>query len=254
MAMLPKLRDTAKRYTCELPSNGKKITFTAFTVREEKLLHLAKDAEPEEQIQAFRQVFQNCIETPLNFDELALFDTDWLWLKLRSKSIQEIVTVPFECQNPTEEGICGTIVEVPVNLDAVELKKNPENNKKISIEGQIGVVMKYPTFEIAQRLTKVMDNEKTSDITTLFEIICECVEMVYDGEIVTERERIAKEELMEFIESLSEVQFSKIIKFFDTLPVLRHEVKFRCPKCKHHADMVIEGSKSFLLSPSPTIL
>lgn len=255
---LPKLN--IKQHSLELPSNGQKVLFRPFTVKEEKILLQAKDEGDEDQVRALRQVINNCLITPVDVDKLPMFDLDYIWLKLRCKSVQEVVQIPFECLNPLPEGEsrkeedgsvvyhCGTIVSVGVNLDAVEVSKSPENTPKITLQDGIGIVMRYPTFEIVQRLSKI----EGTDVKMMFEVVMECVELIYDGERTFERENISNEELMEFLESLTQEQFAKILKFFDTLPVLRHQVHFRCPKCKHEVDLVIEGTKSFLASDSPT--
>ncbi len=78
--------------------------------------------------------------------------------------------------------------------------------------------------------------------------------MVYDKEKTYEKEYIGKDELKEFFEALPRLQFQKIIKFFETLPVLRHTVHFKCPKCGHEVDVVLEGTKSFLASGFPTTI
>jgi hypothetical protein len=245
------------RYTLVLPSTGETIMFRPFTVKEEQLLLIAIDDEIEAQIRALRQVLENClINSKLNVYKLPIFDIDYIWLKIRSKSVEEIVSLPFECHAALPEGItekddegnernyCGYVVNVPVNLDTIEIKKNPENNPKIELQDGIGIVLSYPTFEVYQKLTKL---PTLNESQVSFEVIIECIEMIYDKDGKTyEKEHLDKQELVAFLESLSQKQYAKILKFFDTLPVVRHEVHFKCPKCKHEADIIVEGTKSFL--------
>lgn len=260
---LPKIRDTNPKYDLILPSNGKKVVFTPFTVKEEKLLYNAMDTEDENVLtRALKQVINNCLETPLDVENLPMFDVDYLWLKMRSKSVDEQVVIPFECTQPLPSGTperfnqktgementCGYIVNVPVNFDKIEIKKNPENDRKIMLTDKIGLMMRYPTIEIAQRLAKV--EEDPNKVDTIFDVIVDCIDMIFEGELTYEREHTPKPELMDFLESLTQPQFSKILKFFETLPVLKQELHFRCPKCKHEVDMVIEGNKTFLASAS----
>jgi hypothetical protein len=257
--MLPQLR--VPQYKLTLPSTGKELTYRPFTVKEEKILLMALDEDDSSQIRALRQVIENCLFGAVNATKLPTFDIDYIWLKIRSKSIEEIVTIPFECRNKLPEGekhkdpdgqeidYCGNIVNVPVNLDLIETVKNPSNNPKIELQDGIGIVLKYPTFELFQKLGQL--NEK--DIDNSLEIILDCVEMIYDSTgAVYERENISRDELITFLESLSQVQFAKVLEFFETLPAVRHKVHFKCPKCKHEVDVVVEGTKSFLASDSAT--
>src|ERR1017187_3302276 len=94
---LPQIK--VPQYQLILPSNGKKILFHPFTVKEEKLLLMAVDDDDEAQIRTLRQVLQNCILSDLDIMKLPVFDIDYIWLKIRSKSVEELVTLPFECHN-----------------------------------------------------------------------------------------------------------------------------------------------------------
>ena len=51
-------------YELEVPSNGKKIKFRPFVVKEEKLLLLALETEDEKQIEnAVKQLLKGCIQS-----------------------------------------------------------------------------------------------------------------------------------------------------------------------------------------------
>ena len=83
---LPQLK--VPQYTLTLPSNGKTIIYRPFTVKEEKLLLMAIDEDVDAQIRALRQVISNCLLSGnLNVEKLPVFDIDYIWLKLRSKSV-----------------------------------------------------------------------------------------------------------------------------------------------------------------------
>jgi T4 bacteriophage base plate protein len=253
-------RQRLPQYTLTLPSTGQKVIFQPFTVHEETLLLMAIDEDEESQIRALRQVLDHSIVSPkLDIYKLPIFDIDYIWLKIRSKSIEEIATLPFECRNPLPDGKvivdsdgeerdwCGTVVNVAINLDTIEVKRNPENNPKIELFEGIGIILEYPTFEIYQKLIRSkLDNDYEAE----FAVIMESIQMIYETKTgkTYEREHIDKVELKEFLESLMQPQMDKIMKFFETLPVVKHQVHFKCPKCKHEADVILEGTKSFLAS------
>ncbi len=254
---LPKV--STPTYSLSLPSSGEKIIFRPFTVRDEKILLMSADSDDEDQVRTLRQVINSCLLPNekgkiLDVGKLAMSDMDYVWLKIRSKSVDEVIRVPFECLQPIPEDKqftddngelhdhCGTIVHVPINLDTIQVTINPENNPKIMIQDNIGIMMRFPTFETVQKLAAI---KKVNDMQAMFEVIMECIEMIFDGEKTYEREHTEKKDLVEFLESLTQLQFAQITKFFETLPVLRHTVHFLCPKCKHEVDVVIEGTKSF---------
>ena len=63
------------------------------------------------------------------------------------------------------------------------------------------------------------------------------------------RENIDKE----FFENLSQDQFAKIRKFFDTMPKLRHETKVKNPKTGVESKITFSGLQDFFGLASPTI-
>ena len=52
-------------------------------------------------------------------------------------------------------------------------------------------------------------------------------------------------EKMEFIENLNTDQFQNISKFFDSMPSLKHDLKFTCSKCEKENKVELKGIQSF---------
>ena len=50
---------------------------------------------------------------------------------------------------------------------------------------------------------------------------------------------------MEFLESLSHLQFEKIQKFFETMPALKHKIKVTNPNTKVKSTVTLQGIQSF---------
>jgi hypothetical protein len=71
-------------------------------------------------------------------------------------------------------------------------------------------------------------NKESSDVENIFSTISFCIESIWDKETVYATKDHTKEELNEFLESLPDSSFTKIQKFFDTVPVLKHEVELKC--------------------------
>ena len=75
-------------YELEIPSNGKKIKYRPFVVKEEKLLLLALETNDEKEIEnAVRNLLKGCIQTRVKIDELASFDLEYIFLNIRAVSV-----------------------------------------------------------------------------------------------------------------------------------------------------------------------
>jgi len=61
-----------------------------------------------------------------------------------------------------------------------------------------------------------------------------------------EKKDIDKKEFQDFIESMTQDQFSKIRAYIESIPKLTHEVKFNCVKCNENNNLTVEGLQSFL--------
>jgi hypothetical protein len=53
------------------------------------------------------------------------------------------------------------------------------------------------------------------------------------------------EDATEFLMSMTQEQFSKIQEFFETIPRLKHTIKWNCEKCGIDDEVVVEGLQSF---------
>ena len=70
----------------------------------------------------------------------------------------------------------------------------------------------------------------------------------YYGKIIEKGEPdFTEKELDEFLESLNTKQFQEIQNFFETMPKLKHEVKFKNPKTKKNNKVTLEGLNSFFV-------
>ena len=116
---LPKIVTPTHELT--LPSNGKKITYRPFLVKEEKILILAIESNSLKDIsRAIKDVLRNCILTKgVKVDELPTFDIEYLFLNIRARSIGESIELVVTCPDDRE-----TKVNVTVYIDEVQVKTN----------------------------------------------------------------------------------------------------------------------------------
>lgn len=231
---LPKLNN-APKYEMVIPSTGKNVRYRPFLVKEEKNLMIAAESGDQKLVfKALVDTIANCLEDEVNTNKLTTFDIEYMFLQLRSKSVGESSKISLPCDN------CEARSDIIVNLDEINIKI-PEVSKEVQITDSISIVLDYPPFS---KILETDLNNTSSD--TAFALVRACI-----VSINTEDERIdvkdtPKEELQEFIESMSSVQFEKIKDFIDKIPKLEHDIKYTCSSCNHNNEIHVEGVANFL--------
>jgi len=239
---LPKLNSTI--HETILPSTGQVVKYRPFLVKEEKILLTAMESEDEKSIVgAVKQILKNCIQGNLNIDELPTFDVEFMFLRLRAKSVGEKITVglkPFPCDQ-NEGELCKFSTEVEINLEEVQVVKNEKHSSKIMINDDVGIKLKYPDINVLKR----EGIEKQTEMELGMSVIKNCIEMIFTKEETHERGSFTEEELDEFVDSLNSEQFKKVKEFFDTIPKLSHTIEYTCKTCGEEKKTTIEGLSSF---------
>ena len=232
---LPKV--TAPTYELELPSNGKKIKYRPFLVKEEKLLLIAMDSQDDKQItQAVMDVMNACIVTRgVKPENLASFDLEYLFLRIRAASVGEEIILNVRCLDDNETEVAHT-----VNINEVEVYKPEGHEDKIMLSDTVGVIMKYPS------ISHFIDIGFRSELETdPLDVVVGSLDQIFDGDEITEASDCTKKELTSFIESLTQEQFQKLVKFFETMPRLQHTFEVTNPNTQKTSKFTIEGLQSF---------
>ncbi len=239
---LPKINTPT--YELIIPSNGKKIKYRPFLVREEKILILALESEDTKQITtAVVDILSECVLTKnIDVTKLATFDIEYLFLNVRSKSVGETVDVNITCPDDGK-----TSVEMSINIDSIKVQKVKGHKSIIKLDDQYSMKLKYPSMTqfIESNFESGQDGGEGSDIDKSMGMITSCIEMIYDNEESWDAADSSQKELEEFIEQLNSKQFKLIEKFFETMPKLSHKVKVTNPKTKIESEVVLEGLASF---------
>jgi hypothetical protein len=234
-------------YTVNLVSTGKPIRFRPFLVKEQKLFMMASESEdPNEMISTIRQVLKNCILDEIDVDNLPTFDLEFIFMNLRARSVEEVVNLRYKCNNTVknEKGAdenCTGLVEFDVNILEIQPTKNEKHKDKIQLTENLGISFKYPTFEMLQKYEKMSENE------IMLQILIDCIDYIYDKENIFYTKDTPKKELEEFIDSLQQKDLEKFKEFFDTMPEIKKDVHFKCPKCNYEEDITIKGMQSFFV-------
>ena len=232
-------------YELKFPSDGTKIKYRPFLVKEQKLLLIAQEGNDDEEIiSAIKELLSNCcVEGDLNIDDRPTFDIEYFFLNLRSKSVGEKVELYFRHQEcPENNGMpAKNQTEITVDLSKVEVKKEEKHSNKIKLTDDVGIIMQYPKIETSVFVSN------PNNIELALNVIKDCIGQIYDSETVYTSQDYTPEELDEFVSNMTEEQFTKIKNFFDTIPKLKHTVEFVCADCKFKDSVEVEGLQSFFI-------
>ena len=233
---LPKLE--VPIYELTVPSTDEKIKYRPFLIKEEKILLIAMESGANEDvIQAVKQIVSECTFNTLKLGDMPMFDVEYIFLQIRSKSVGEVSKLKVLCRDDGE-----TYANVEVDLTEIEVQVNDDHTNKIELTDEMGVIMKYPTIDS-------FSTAGISDITAdnMLDVIVTCIDKIYDkkGEEVYDSKDSSQKELMDFVEGMNTQQFQDVQAFFDSMPKLRHEVTVVNPKTKVENIVALSGLNDF---------
>ena len=227
------------RYELTLPSTDKVIQYRPFLVKEEKILLVAMESNDNKEIlNATKEILRACTFEKIDVDTLPIFDIEYIFLQIRSKSVGEIAKFKMLCPDDKE-----TYADVEVDLTKVNVQVDDAhtNNVLIDENRKLGIVFNYPTLE----MTKAGFNVDDTNVDTLFDIMSLSINHIYEGEKIYPSKDSTKEEMKKFLEQLPQTAFVKIKTFFETMPQLRHSVEVENPKTKVKSTIVLKGIRDF---------
>jgi len=229
---LPKLETPT--YELTLPSTGAKLRFRPFLVKEHKILLTMSEADNNEVARIIRELVDVCTFNTIKISELPHFDIEYIFMHLRAKSISETVDVIVNCE-------CGEKIDTFFNIEDLKVVKPEGHSNKIMINEEIGIEFKYPSIDDVVGIFDTNDNQKVIDL------ILKSVKAIYNQSEYWSAADQTKEELEEFIFSLTKAQFDKLEQFFVTAPKIVQTIECDCPKCKKHNVSKLEGLQNFFV-------
>ena len=228
-------------YNLVIPSTKKSITYRPFLVKDQKTLLIAQQSDDQRiMIDSLKEVIKSCVTEPIEINKLAIFDIEYIFTQLRSKSVGETVDIVLSCDEDHGEDNAKAKIQHTIDLSQLTVQEKEGHTNKIELFGTVGVVMKYPNIDDVKKL---QGGEVTADDT--FKLVASSIDYIYDAEAVYHSKDQTEQELMDFINNLTSEQFGKIQSFFDTMPKLTHTVDYNCPVCNKAHTILLEGMQSF---------
>jgi hypothetical protein len=229
-------------YNLVIPSTKKSVKYRPFLVKEEKSILIAQQSEDiVVMVDTLKDVIRSCILDKVDPDSLSTFDLEYIFTQIRAKSVGEIIELFFPCDVDHGEQNDKAKVKISIDLTKIEVEFPEEHTNKIDLFGEVGIMMKYPTIEIMSKLEKT----NSDDLDNIFDIVADCIELIYEGDKIHYAKEQKKEELLEFLYNLNSEQFVKVQNFFATLPRIKKDVEYNCPICGLHHKKTLEGMQSF---------
>lgn len=257
---LPK-KITYPIHTVEIPSTKKKIKVRPFTGKEEKLFLLAK-TEPDniQKIQeVIIQVISNClIEVPKGFkvNELTLFDIEYIFLQLHAKSVDATIDFTYNNSENITTGKCKEncpdTIKCQVNIEEIRVQFPKKHDGKIVLydnedTGMLGIKLNWPTANILNSLSEIVTLDESSQQEYL---TFECLEYFYDKDQVYTPDKSNQDEIKEAKEIIAGLTFDqnkRIREFFDSMPLVAHDLVVTCPSCARTETIKLQGLQDFFL-------
>lgn len=213
--MLPKIEHPV--YKIKVPSLKKDHSFRPFLVKEEKILLMAKESGNDIDIfTAIKQIVTNCsLDKNLDINKLTIFDLEYLFLKIRAVSVDNIVKIGYKDSDD------DSVYEFEVNLNEIEVTFPKKKIESIKISENAGMILKYPSASLYED-KEFLKTEKNH----YFELILRCVDKIYVGDEIYEVSGVSRKELEEFIENLNVNVFKQVNDFLVNSPKISHTIKY----------------------------
>lgn len=216
---LPKIQHAT--FTAEIPSTKKTVRFRQYTAKEEKILLMAKTGDESDMLAAIKQIVNNCIlNEQFDIDQITIFDLEWLFLKIRSVSVSNVVPVSYKDNED------GKIYDFEIPLDEVKIVWPVEKPPTVNISEGLSMTMKWPTasFYTDEQLLKAQD------IEALEILITKCIDKIFTADQVYDPKDYTTEELVEFISDIESNAYQQIKEFIETMPHMEYVITYQNEK------------------------
>ena len=232
---LPKLNTPT--YELELPSTDQKIKYRPFLVKEQKILLMAQESGEDKEIaSAMSQLVSSCTFGKVDAKTAPMFDLEYVFLKIRGKSVGEKAQLNLLCPDDGE-----TTVPVELNLEDIGVQMLENHSNEININENCKITFRYPILNDMSGMSA-----NSSAVENVFHFLINCLIKINYGDDEYNRVDLTDKDIEEFIDQFTGEQFEMVTNFFSTMPKLRHMVEVTNPKTKVKNEIVLEGLESFL--------
>lgn len=196
MNILENLHSLIPNYETTLPFSKEKVSFTPFRVKDAKALSVILQEDNK------KLALKNMIDllktyaSGTNIDDLCLADAEYLFLQIRSKSVDEILNLIYNNE------------KIQVNIAEIK-PRNEVTEEHINLSGMI-LVLQTPTVKDLLRVPS-FDKE---------EVAKACIQKIIVGNEIYKVNKFVTEEIKQLIENLPLSIVGKLDSFLKRQPEL----------------------------------
>jgi ribosomal protein L44E len=223
-------------FDLKVPSTGKTLEYRPYTVKEEKGLLIANESkDPKAMVKAARNLIRSCVPD-IDVDKMTMFDFEYIFLQLRSKSVGENADLRVKCKK------CEHQNEVSINVEDVKIKNEVKKNMRVQLSDDgVGIMLNYPSFKMAETLV----GKDQGAGANIVDMIVACTESIYDKDQVYPAAEQSHKELVAFVESIPSSKFKEIGTLFESMPTVALNLDFKCMACGEQNHLEVEGLSNF---------
>ncbi len=203
-------------YQVTLPTTQKPVTIRPWTYKEEVILLIAKESDLiKDKILAIQQIVNNCIvgKAPKS---LPIVDTDYLFLKIREKSVGAIIPVQVIVNNKQ--------YKAQVNLSELAVKVDPNHKSSINLDENTICTMNYLSYNDTLLAVDAATPEFKDKAS--YDAIKKSINLIVTPSNTYTFKDYSPEEQEEFLQSLRSEQLDKLKTFFITQPKLIYNIQY----------------------------
>lgn len=227
-------------FKIELPISKITIKIRPFLITEQKVILQAITLEDQEVItEALNDVLKACIlDDDIDINRLPYGDVEYLILRLRAISVNDILSLSYRCKNTHEGEVCNNNINFVLPIEKVEIVERFDDGI-VDITDKISLKIKEIDYGVLSTIKKGDDYERTC--------VKNSIEVIYDGDDVYKPSDFTDKELDEFLDSLSINDYTKVKDRCLLLRTVYYENEITCNKCNHTEKLVFKGMQDFLV-------
>lgn len=231
---------TASR-TIHLPLANTTATIHAWRVGDEKLLLAAAQSNTAVDIQeTFIHLLESVMQTDTPVTALQIADVEYAFLQIRALSIDDTITRRYECQTPTNTGICKEILTIKIPIASATIEPNvglPPVLNFDTTDHVIRLTMRQPT--IGDTAFAPPDNR--TDFDAIQPFLQRLISHITIDDDVFNPTDDTPEDWQRFFDSLQRPHLEQLEAFIHSIPRLVVHANLSCPKCGMQTQLTFRG-------------